>query len=173
MATNAALTTVEIEIPNISCLVKKKQIIKQKLLKLKKKLTDHDHDKYSTTPEFDNLAARVFTTRLAQENLVTKTDSHTKLISLKRKINSNKTKHLLVENELKKLKTFDLGYFIGKRNLEKDDAQNYLVSQPMIRYLILKGLVLIMIILHHRNLKDYLMKAFNLLLHLIISLILR
>ena len=32
----------------------------QKLLKLKKKLTDHDHDKYITTPEFNNLAA-IFT----------------------------------------------------------------------------------------------------------------
>ena len=172
MASNAALTTVENEIPNISCLVKQKQIIK-KITEIEKKLTDHDHDKYSTTPEFNNLAARVFTTRLAQENLVTKTDFHSKLISLNRKINSNKTKHLLVENELKKPKTFDLDYFIAKINLEKDDVQNYLVSQPMIRYLILKGLVLIMIILHHRNLKDYLMKAFNLLLHLIIFLILR
>ena len=172
MASNAALTTVENEIPNISCLVKQKQIIK-KITEIEKKLTDHDHDKYSTTPEFNNLAARVFTTRLAQENLVTKTDFHTKLISLNRKTNSNKTKHLLVENQLKKPKTFDLDYFIAKSNLEKDDVQNYLVSQPMIRYLILKGLVLIMIILHHRNLKDYLMKAFNLLLHLIISLILR
>ena len=172
MASNAALTTVENEIPNISCLVKQKQIIK-KITEIEKKLTDHDHDKYSTTPEFNNLAARVFTTRLAQENLVTKTDFHTKLISLNRKINSNKTKHLLVENQLKKPKTFDLDYFIAKSNLEKDDVQNYLVSQPMIRYLILKGLVLIMIILHHRNLKDYLMKAFNLLLHLIICLILR
>ena len=125
MASNAALTTVENEIPNISCLVKQKQIIK-KITEIEKKLTDHDHDKYSTTPEFNNLAARVFTTRLAQENLVTKTDFHTKLISLNRKINSNKTKHLLVENQLKKPKTFDLDYFIAKSNLEKDDVQNYL-----------------------------------------------
>ena len=38
LATNAALTTVENKIPNISSLVKKKQIITQKLLKLKKNL---------------------------------------------------------------------------------------------------------------------------------------
>ena len=31
------------------------------LLKLKKNLIDHDHDKYITTPEFINLASRVFT----------------------------------------------------------------------------------------------------------------
>ena len=42
--------------------------MKQKLLKLKKKkkCTDHDHDKYITTHEFNNLAASVFTTKLTQ-----------------------------------------------------------------------------------------------------------
>ena len=38
LATNAALTVVENKIPNISSLVKKKQIITQKLLKLKRNL---------------------------------------------------------------------------------------------------------------------------------------
>ena len=42
----------------------KKQIITQKLLKLKKKLTDDDYDKYITTPEFNNLAVSFFTARL-------------------------------------------------------------------------------------------------------------
>ena len=45
---------------------------------------------------------------------------------------SNKTKHLLVENELKKLKTFDLGYFKGKGHFE-DGTQNYLIFQAMYR----------------------------------------
>ena len=54
--------------------------------------------------------------------------------SLNRKITSNKTKHVLVENELNKLKTFDSGYFIGKSHFEEDGAQNYLVFQPMYRY---------------------------------------
>ena len=53
--------------------------------------------------------------------------------SLNRKIPSNKSKHLLVENELKKLKTFDSSYFIGKSHLE-EGTQNYLVFQPMYRY---------------------------------------
>ena len=38
-----------------------------------------------------------------------------------------KTKHLLVENELKELKKIDLGYFIGKSHFEEDDMHNYLV----------------------------------------------
>ena len=43
----------------------------QKLLKMKKKHADHTNDKYITTPEFNNLAARIFTARLAQANSIT------------------------------------------------------------------------------------------------------
>ena len=57
-----------------------------------------------------------------------------KMSSLKREITSNKSKHLLVENELKKLKIFDSSYFIGKSHFEEDGTQNYLVFQPMYRY---------------------------------------
>ena len=41
---------------------------------------------------------------------------------------------MLVENELKKLKTFDSSYFIGKNHFEEDSTQNYLVLQPIKRY---------------------------------------
>ena len=61
-----------------------------------------------------NLAAGGFIARLGEANLVTKTDFDTKLKSLNRKINSSKIKHLLVENELNKLKTFDIVYFRGR-----------------------------------------------------------
>ena len=54
--------------------------------------------------------------------------------SLKRKITLNKSKHLLVENDLKKLKTFDSSYFIGKSHFEENGTQNYLVFQPMHRH---------------------------------------
>ena len=39
---------------------------------------------------------------------------------LNRKITANKSKNLLVENKLKKLKTYDLSYFIGKSHFEDD-----------------------------------------------------
>ena len=99
----------------------------QKLVKLKKNLTDHKHDQYITTPQFTKLRAENFTARLAQANLTIKTDFDAKLSSLNRKTTSNKTKHLLIENELKKLKTFDLAYFIGKSHFDEDGAQNYLI----------------------------------------------
>ena len=46
-------------------------------------------------------------------------------------INSNKTKHLISENKLKKLQTFDLTYFRGKSHFEEDGTQNYLVLQSL------------------------------------------
>ena len=42
--------------------------------------------------------------RIVQANLITKTDFDAKLSSLNRKITQNKSKHLLVENELNTLK---------------------------------------------------------------------
>ena len=42
---------------------------------------------------------------------------------------------LLVENGSNKLKTFDSGYFIGNIHFEEDGTQNYLVFQPMSKYL--------------------------------------
>ena len=50
------------------------------------------------------------------------------------RITLNKTKHLLVKNELKKLQKFDSSYFRGKSHFEEDGAQNCLVFQPMNRY---------------------------------------
>ena len=51
-----------------------------------------------------------------------------------RKITQNKSKHLLVEIELNKLKTFGSSYFIEKSHFEEDGTQNYLIFQPMYRY---------------------------------------
>ena len=76
----------------------------------------------------------VFNERLAQANLVTKTDFDAKLLSLNRKMSSNKAKHVLVENELKKLKTFDSSYFFGKSHFEEDGIQDYLVFQLLNKY---------------------------------------
>ena len=74
----------------------------------------------------NTLAADVFNARLA--------DFDAKLSSVNRKITANKTKHLLVETELKKLKIFDSIYFRGKSHFEEDGTQNYLIFQPIQRY---------------------------------------
>ena len=140
-----------------------KQIIihTTKVIEIEKKPTDHNHDKYITTPEFNKLAADVFNARLAQANLITKTDFDSKLSNLNRKITTNKTKHLLVENELNKLKTFDSSYFIGKSHFDEDGTQNYLVFQPLNKYF--KLITNTLSILSWQS-KDYLLKTLTLLL---------
>ena len=56
-------------------------------------------------------------------------------MSVNRKITTKKSKNLLVENELNKLKTFDSSYFIGKSYFEEHGTQNYLVFQPIGKYI--------------------------------------
>ena len=105
-----------------------------KYQEIETKITDPKHDKYITTPEFNRLTAESFAARLAQANLVTKTDFDDKLIILNKKVTSNKTKHLLVENQLEKLETFDSVYFPGKSHFEENSKQNYLVFRAIQRY---------------------------------------
>ena len=170
LATKAALTAVENKIPNISSSVKKADY-NTKITEIEKKLTDHDHDKQITTPEFNTLAANFFNARLAETNLVTKTDFDARLSSLNRNITSNKTKHLLVENEQKKLKTLDSIYFREKVTLKKMTHQIIQYFSQFIDILN-KLLVLVMTITFITgNLKDYLMKELIILEHLIIELL--
>ena len=45
-----------------------------KIREIEKKITDHDHEKYITTPEFNKITAEKFAARLAQANLANKND---------------------------------------------------------------------------------------------------
>ena len=76
----------------------------------------------------------MFNARLKRASLVTKTDFDNSVSSLNNKIAINKTKNESTQNELKKLKTFDSSYFIGKSHFEEDGRQNYLVFQPLNKY---------------------------------------
>ena len=62
-----------------------------KITDIENKFNSHNHDKYIDTSKFNTLAANVFNERLAQANLITKTDFDAKLSSLNRKITANKT----------------------------------------------------------------------------------
>ena len=75
-----------------------------------------------------------FNASLAQANLITKTNFDTTVSSLDGKIAENKTKNMSIEDKLKKLKTFDSSYFIGKSHFGEDGTQNYLVFEPISRY---------------------------------------
>ena len=134
LATKAALTTIENKIPNIGNLVKKTDY-NTKINDIENKRNSHDHDKYINTSEFNKIDADVFNARITQANLIIKTDFDAKLSSLNRKITKNKSKHLLVENELNNLKTFDSSYFRYKNYFDEDGTKNYYILQPISKYL--------------------------------------
>ena len=59
-----------------------------KITEIENKLNNHNHDKYIDASELNKLAADVFDARLAQVNVIIKTDFDAKLSNLNRKINS-------------------------------------------------------------------------------------
>ena len=85
LATKTALNTIENKIPSISNLVKKTEY-NTIVTEIENKLNNHNHDKYITTPEFDISAADVFNGRLAQTNLVAKTNFDNTISGLNSKI---------------------------------------------------------------------------------------
>ena len=161
LATKAVLTTVENKMPNVGNSVNKTDYVTE----IENKLNNHNHDKYITTSEFNTFAADVFNSRIARANLITKRDFDDKISNLNSKITANKSKYLLVENELKELITFDLVYFIGKSHFEEDGTQNYLIFQPLCKYF------KVITNTDYGNLKDYLMKVLKQQLRLVIVLL--
>ena len=94
------MTALENKLPNVSNLVTKTDY-NTKVSEIEKKVSDRNHDKHMTTPEFNKLTTENFRARLAQADLVSKIDFDTKLQDISKRITSYKTKHLLVKNELK------------------------------------------------------------------------
>ena len=102
------------------------------------------------------LATNIFNARLARANLIIKTDFDAKLSSPNRKITQNKSKHLLVDNELStldtKISTLDgkitknknkleelskgtVLYFLGNSMFDGGDGfQAYLIFQSIYKY---------------------------------------
>ena len=70
----------------------KKSKFDRKTSELENIISDHNHDTYITTPEFNALAARVFNARL-----IKKTDLMLNRRNI-RNINSSRTKHLVTGN---------------------------------------------------------------------------
>ena len=134
LATNTALTAVKNKILDVSSLVKKTDY-NAKISEIENKVKDHNHDKYITTPEFNTMATDVFNERLAaQTYLIRKPEFDFKLDEISDRVTKSKPKHLLVENELKKLKNLDAAYFRGRSHFEEDGTGSYLVFQPIYRY---------------------------------------
>ena len=59
---------------------------------MEKNFADHSNDKHISTSKFDKLTAENFATRLAQADLVAKTDFDNKLIDYRKKRTQTKEK---------------------------------------------------------------------------------
>ena len=111
LATSSELTAVENKIPNASSLVKKTNF-DPKVIEIEGKIP-------SITGLATNSALTAVENKISDvTRLVTKTDFDAKLKGISDRVTKNKSKHLLVENELKKLKTLDLSYFWSKNFLK-------------------------------------------------------
>ena len=122
----------------------------QKLVKLKRRITDHDHrNNYNTKQKFNKLSRQIVGARLAQANLVsksdiasfvTKTDLDDKLKILNQKITSNKTKYVQAEkkitaltNKFEQISEELHNFLLGRMYFTGDDSyQNFLAFAPML-----------------------------------------
>ena len=95
------------------------------------KKTDYDtkiseiQNKYITSADYNRFTKIIVDNSIRFKNVGTDTYFNAKLQE-----NKNKTKHLIVENDFKKLQKFDSSYFRGKNYFDDDGTQNYLVFQP-------------------------------------------
>ena len=123
LATTSALTAIENKISDVSTLVKK---------------TDFDSKITEVAGKITNISSLATNSALTTvenkmpdvTNLITKTDFDTKLKDISDRVAKNKSKDLLLDNELEKLKTFNADYFEGRNYFEGGDGtQNMLVFQ--------------------------------------------
>ena len=119
LTTKSALTVVENKIPDVSSLVKKRDF--------NTKVTEIEGE----IPDVSNLVKKTdFNTKVTEiegkipdvSNLVKNTDFDTRLKQISDRVTKNKSKHLLVQNELKKLEKFDAAYFRGKIFFDGNDG---------------------------------------------------
>ena len=119
VATNSALNAVENKIHDVDNLIKKKTDFNSKVNELEDQIP-------SITGLATNSALTVVENKIPDiSSLVTETDFDAKLKGICDRVTSNKSKHLLIENELKKLKALDLSYFWGKNYFDGDDGTQY------------------------------------------------
>ena len=112
----------------------KKTDYNTKITDIENKVNNHNHDKDVATSECNTLAANVFNARLAQVNLIIKTDFDAKLSSLNKEITAYKTKHFFNDN--------DLSYYCGKQYFDEGSGkQNYLVFLSIKKYFKLNSIV--------------------------------
>ena len=124
-----------IKTTDTSDLVKKPEY-DTKIGKIEKKILDHNHDKYVTTPKFnklmlDNLAARLNQANLASENdiseFINSSDLDKKIETL-----ASKAELKVEKDKIEKLETYDSSIFISQSYFFNERSQNFLKFLPIL-----------------------------------------
>ena len=147
LATTNSLTAVENKIPNVSNLVKQTDY-NTKINEIEKKITDHNHDKYITTPEFNKLTSENFAARLKQANLASKSDianfvNKTDFDNKLKDVTSNKNELNELSKKVKAISTKGLtkdlinkfSILNGAKYFPSGIFQNYLVFIAAIKHI--------------------------------------
>ena len=121
MATKTALTAVENKIPDVSKFATKTVLtnLSNTVPDISTLIKKSDYDKRIAEIETKYVSNTGFDSKLAQANVITKRHFDAKIIK--------------IESNVKKLQTFDSGYFRGKSHFEEDGVQNYLIFQLLYR----------------------------------------
>ena len=134
LGTTTALTVVENKMTNVSNLVKKADYNTKFSEIGNKDTTDHGHDKYITTQEFNKLTSENFTARLAQAILAKKSD----IGNFVKKTDLNKNESNKLSKKVKALSAKGLrkdlinkfSIFNGSKYFSSGIFQNYLAFLP-------------------------------------------
>ena len=147
LANKASFNAVENKISSVSNLVKKIDY-NTKINEIEKKITDHNHDKYITTPEFNKLTSENFAARLKQANLASKSDianfvNKTDFDNKLKDVTSNKNELNELSKKVKAISTKGLtkdlidkfSILNGAKYFSSGIFQNYLVFIPAIKHI--------------------------------------
>ena len=145
LSTKTALNALENKIPSVGNLVKKTDY-NTKINEIEQKITDHNHDKYITTPECNKLTSENFAARLKQANLASKRDiaNFVKKASFDEKlktVTSNTNEFNVLWKKVKAMSTKGLtkdlidnfSILNGAKYFSIGIFQNYLVFIPAIK----------------------------------------
>ena len=122
LATKTSLTAVEIKIPDISNLATKTALtnLSNTVPDINTLIKKSDYDTKMSEIDSKYVSNTGFDSKLLQSNVIIKINFDAKIIK--------------IENNIKKLQTFDSSCFRGENYLDEDGTQNYLVFQPIGRY---------------------------------------
>ena len=122
LATKSTLTAVENKINDVTSLVRK--------IDFNSKITEVEGKIPSISSLATTSALTAVENKISYVTSLVKKDFDATLKAISDRVTKNKSKDLLLDNELKKLKTFDTDYFVGTNYFEGyDAAQNTLVFQ--------------------------------------------